>query len=386
MTDETLPDFVLITQPDDLARLADELRQQPVIAVDTESNSLFAYRERVCLVQFSIKNGAQVLDYLVDPLALDDLSPLGPVFADPQIEKIFHAAEYDLLCLSRDYGFECNRLFDTMQAARILSHNELGLGALLEVYFGVVLDKRHQRADWGERPLTPSQLDYARLDTHYLIDLRDQLYNELAERNLVTLAEEDFRHTTLVKGGEGGGRSAAERPVEWWRVSGASDLTPQQAAVLQELVVYRNQSARQLDRPLFKVIQDHILVQIAYRQPATMREMGHIPGMTPHQVRRHGKALLTAIQRGLQAEPVYPPRPVRPDEGYLARLDALRTWRKRLGQEVGVASDVILPKDLMADLAAAAPQNMADLAQVMADFPWRLEHFGQDILNALNHS
>lgn len=385
MPDETLPNFVLITEPDDLARLADVLRQQSLIAVDTESNSLFAYRERVCLVQFSIKVGDGITDYLVDPLALEDLAPLGPVFADPQIEKVFHAAEYDLLCLSRDYGFECNNLFDTMQAARILSRNELGLGALLEAYFGVVLDKRYQRADWGERPLTPSQLDYARLDTHYLIDLRDQLYGELAERNLVTLAEEDFRHTTLVKGGEPG-RSAAERPVEWWRVSGASDLTPPQAAVLQELVVYRDQVARQMDRPLFKVIQDHILVQLAYRQPSTMREIGRIPGMTPHQVRRHGKALLSAIQRGLLAEPVYPPRPVRPDEGYLARLDALRTWRKRLGQEVGVASDVILPKDLMSELATGDPKNLDDLAQVMADFPWRLTHFGQDILNALNHS
>jgi len=126
-------------------------------------------------------------------------------------------------------------------------------------------------------------------------------------------------------------------------------------------------------------------VQVAYRAPASRRALSRIPGMTPHQVRRHSKGLLAAVLRGLQGSPLYAPRNPRPDERYLARLDALRTWRKKLGQEVGVASDVILPRDLMSDLAASAPGTLQELRQVMSDFPWRYEHFGQDILSALNH-
>src|SRR5512139_501768 len=161
-----------------LQRMVDALSQTPIIAVDTESNSLHAYREQVCLVQFS----TPTTDYLVDPLALQDLSPLAPLFADPGIEKIFHAAEYDLLCLSRDFGFKFANLFDTMLAARILGRNMVGLGSLLESEFGILLDKRHQRADWGKRPLPEDQLSYARLDTHFLIPLRNHMRQELQDR------------------------------------------------------------------------------------------------------------------------------------------------------------------------------------------------------------
>ncbi len=121
--DQTLP--VLITRPGPLKDLAADLSRQSLVAVDTESNSLHAYREQVCLIQFSTEE----TDYLVDPLALDDLSSLGPIFANPDIEKIFHAAEYDLICLKRDFGFQFANLFDTMVAASILgkARNRIGL-------------------------------------------------------------------------------------------------------------------------------------------------------------------------------------------------------------------------------------------------------------------
>jgi len=151
MAIEKLPAPVLITRQAALQRLADTLRGEKIIAVDTESNSLYAYQEQVCLIQFT----ARGIDYLVDPLALDDLSPLAPVFSDPAIEKVFHAAEYDLICLKRDFGYTFNNLFDTMVAARILGRELYGLGAILEEEFGVQVDKRYQRANWGQRPLPP---------------------------------------------------------------------------------------------------------------------------------------------------------------------------------------------------------------------------------------
>ena len=121
----------------------EELGREPLVAVDTESNSLHAYRERVCLIQFSIARA----DFLVDPLALKDLSSLAPIFEDERIEKIFHAAEYDLICLNRDFGFTFTNLFDTSVAARILGREAIGLGSMLEAEFGVRQNKRHQRAN-----------------------------------------------------------------------------------------------------------------------------------------------------------------------------------------------------------------------------------------------
>ena len=167
-----------ITKQVELKHLAHILANHNILAVDTESNSLFAYREQVCLIQFSTPEA----DYLVDPLTLSDLSPLGPIFADTRIQKVFHAAEYDLLCLKRDFGFNFNNLFDTMLAARILGRKEVGLGSILEEEFDLQVDKRHQRANWGQRPLPGYLLDYARQDTHFLIPVRDMLEGQLKEK------------------------------------------------------------------------------------------------------------------------------------------------------------------------------------------------------------
>jgi ribonuclease D len=378
MGSEKLPDPILIKHPAELADLADKLRREAVIAVDTESNSLYAYQEQVCLIQFSTREQ----DYLVDPLAVEDLSPLASIFQDPDIEKVFHAAEYDLLCLKRDYGFQFNNLFDTMHAARILGREAFGLGAILEEEFGVKLDKRFQRANWGQRPLPPDLLAYARLDTHFLISLRERLRKELRESGRWELAQEDFQRMRHVP--EMNGRAHDDTQIGCWRVSGATDLTPQQAAVLFQLCKYRDRVARASNRPLFKVINDRTLLEIAINTPANMRELGRIPGMTYGQVQRHGNALLSAIQRGLDADPLYPPRQTRPSDDFLERVDRLKRWRKNTAQTMDVKSDVVLPRDLLYELAEKAPKDMDALAEVMAETRWRLERFGEQILDQMS--
>jgi ribonuclease D len=367
---------------DELNHLSKLLRGESIVAVDTESNSLYAYRERVCLIQFSIQQD----DFLVDPLAVDDLSALAPIFADPQIEKVFHAAEYDLLCLNRDFGFKFANLFDTMLAARILGRDEVGLGSILETEFGVTLDKRQQRANWGERPLPARLLEYARMDTHYLIPLRHLIKAELVQHDLLPLAEEDFQRACNLPGSGNGRSPNGNRSADCWRVSGAHDLSPQQAAVLQELCRYRDQVAQAMDRPLFKVINDQTLLAVASELPQTLDDLHHLPGMSPAQIRRHGHHLLRAVSRGLGAAPLYPPRSSRPDERYLARLESLRNWRKVKARQMNVPSDVILPRDLMFSLAESGPCNPAELAQALHDSPWRLQHFGAEILDALQAS
>ena len=168
---DSLPPPLWVNSKELLQKMITDIASQPRVAVDTESNSLHAFREQVCLMQFSTPKA----DYIVDPLEFEDLASLAPIFSDKNIEKIFHAAEYDLICLKRDFNFKFANLFDTMQAARIIGYPAVGLDRLLGDKFGIQMDKRHQKADWAARPLTEEQIHYARLYTHYLFDLLNLL-------------------------------------------------------------------------------------------------------------------------------------------------------------------------------------------------------------------
>jgi ribonuclease D len=375
MNTASFPKPILITRPDALRQMVNKLSSEPILAVDTESNSLYAYQERVCLIQFSTPQD----DFLVDPLALDDLSPLESLFADPHIEKIFHAAEYDLITLKRDYKFDFENLFDTMIAARILGWEEIGLGSILKAEFDVELNKRYQRANWGKRPIPPEMLAYARLDTHYLIPLRFRLKSELKSNGRWPLAEEDFARLRHVNG-----RDPQDQPEPCWRVRGAYDLNPQQAAVLLELCRYRTKVAKSINRPVFKVIGDRTLLAIAEMCPRSEGELKVITALSPKQCQRHAAGLLRAVEGGLKAEPVYPPRTPRPNELYLLRLETLRNWRKMTAKEMQVKSDVVLPRDVMNAIAAHDPANHDELAELMDQVPWRLDRFGDQILGTLS--
>lgn len=366
----------LITQPEELDHLIRYLDTQKTIAVDTESNSLYAYQERVCLIQFSTEEE----DFLVDPLAFDNLNELSRIFQNPEIEKVFHAAEYDILCLRRDFQFDFTNLFDTMIAARILGRKEVGLGSLLEAEFGVHLNKKHQRSDWGQRPLPDELLLYAKDDTHYLLALRQRLGSELEQRGLLPLANEDFQRLCIVH------EPCNGKGDDCWRISGAYDLRPESAAVLQELCLYRDRMARKFDRPLFKVFSDQVLLNLAQHCPGTLEELANIPGLSRRQIDRHGFALLQAIKKGMRNAPLYPNRPNRPSDEYLARLDRLRNWRKTTAQHLGVPSDVVLPRDVMLRLAEIPIHTVKDLQEAMADVPWRLERFGTQLFEFLHQN
>ncbi|HLF89308.1 MAG TPA: HRDC domain-containing protein [Anaerolineales bacterium] len=363
----------LLTRTAQLRALADKLSAEPLIAVDTESNSLHAYQEQVCLIQFSIPES----DFLVDPLSLDDLSPLAPLFADPKHEKIFHAAEYDLICLKRDFDFTFANVFDTMFAARILGRKKVGLGSMLEEEFHVVLDKKYQRANWGQRPLPSYLRVYAQLDTHYLIPLRNHLREQLQRKKRWPLAKEDFTRLCQINGRE-------PTPKEdWvWRINGARDLTPKEAAVLQELCFWREEMAEKLDRPVFKVMNDHLLVTLAQRLPLDRAELQRA-GMTDRQIHRFGPGVLAAISRGAAAPPLYPPTHPRPDEDFLNRMEALSDWRKHRARSLGVESDVVLPREHVSKIARHNPPDEAALLPLMDDIPWRYEQFRKQILHVL---
>jgi ribonuclease D len=370
---ESLSSPELVVDESRLQALVAELQQAEAIAVDTESNSLHAYRERVCLIQIALPGR----DVLVDPLAVN-VEPLRSILADPGCQKVFHAAEYDLLCLKRDFGFSVTSLFDTMVAARTLGRTQTGLAALLEQHFNVRLDKRLQRANWGHRPLTAAELDYARLDVHYLFDLRNLLAAELDVLNRREEAEEEFERLTRLK---------PEPPrVDYdafWRLPGARDLSPQQAAVLRALFEYRERAAERADVPAFKAIPNETLVALAERAPDDTDAMRAIPGMTAGQIRRHGEGLLVAMAHGRDAAPLRPPRPAAEREEVRDRYDRLREWRKQKAHARAVESDVILPREALWELARRAPLTREALAEMEHLGPWRRTQYGNEILAVL---
>jgi len=344
---------------------------------------MFAYRERVCLIQITIPGQ----DFIIDPLAVDDMSGLGELIHDAAVEKIFHAAEYDLILLKRDYGWQLHNLFDTMWAARILGYTQVGLASLLEQFFQVKLNKHQQKSNWCQRPLSPAQLAYAHFDTHYLPDLRDRLDAELRTKGFGEEAAEIFVEQAEIRLPDNG-----FDPEGFWGINGVGDLSPAGQATARALYIYRNQEAKQRNLPLFKVFGDRTLIELArnfvppeVKPKAAARSNGErIHGMAHGQVQRYGQRLLDVIRESRHAPPPTPPtRSKRPPESVLNRYDRLHTWRKERGRARGVESDVIIGREALWTIAHAHPKTTAELEALSVLGPWRFQTYAADILNVL---
>ncbi len=370
-----LPPPVIITTPPQLATLLEALSGQPAIAVDTESNSLYAYRERVCLIQLSVPGA----DYIVDSLADLDLFPLAPIFADPEVQKVFHAAEYDVMCLKRDFGFHFVNLFDTMWAARILGWPHVGLGDVLKETFGVHTNKRYQRYNWGKRPLESEALAYARLDTHYLLPLQHLQADALTQKGRWEEAREVFDQVAASEP-----VSRTFDPEDFWRIKGAFDLTKHEQAILRELYIWRDREARRRGLPLFKVLNDHTLVTLAQARPRTAEELATVNGLKPYHVGRYGGHILRAIKRGTRARPPQPPPlPPRHSDAEVARFQALRAWRKQVTAERGVDASVVVSNAVLWTLAEQKPCTFEGLSRIEGLGPWKRKTYGEAILKVL---
>ncbi len=349
------------------------LQEQPRLALDLEANSLYAYHEEVCLIQLSIPGQ----DYIIDPLAPIDLAPLGKLFARPDVEKVFHAAEYDLMLVKRQYGWELNNLFDTMWAARILGIDRVGLANILEHYFDVHLDKRFQRSNWCERPLSPAALAYAQADTHFLLALRDKLALELDAEGRLEEAHEIFAEQTEVQPA-----SLAFDPDSFWTMNGTRTLSPQGKAILRALAIYRDQEAARRNKPHFKILQDRTLMQIAREAPDHRDDLARVPGMSSGQMQRYGRDILRIVRENRGGKPPRrPSRGPRLPQDVLDRYELLRNWRKEKGVQRGVESDVILSRDAMWALARANPGSRDELDGILG--PWRARTYGDEILSLL---
>jgi len=337
---------------------------------------MFAYRERVCLIQIS----TTTQDYIVDPTLSLDLGGLGDLIMDPAVEKIFHAAEYDLMLLKRQYGWELRNLFDTMWAARILGYRRFGLASLLEELFQVRLNKRYQKSNWCKRPLAPEQLAYAQHDTHFLFDLRDYLAQELNEKGCIAEAAETFVQQAKVTLHDNG-----FDPDSFWSINGVRDLTKRQQAILKALNIFRDKEAHRRDRPLFKIFNDRTLLALVHQNPSHYDQLDQIHGMTRGQIQRYGRSLLHVIREANHAPfPKYPAhKHKRHPEEVVIRYEKLRQWRKQRAAARGVESDVILSRGALWEIAHNNPQSSDELSRLDSIGEWRRNTYGSEILDLL---
>jgi ribonuclease D len=249
------------------------------------------------------------------------------------------------------------------------------LDGLLAEKFDVKVNKKYQKSDWGKRPLSPEHISYARLDTHYLLPLKDILQAELDEKGLTQLAREDFERATNVEIPPG-------KPVLWERMANNHGFSPRELTILKEVFECREQIAENLDRPPFKVMGDKQLYEIARLTPRHPDELLGL-GLSHRQVKRWGKAVLHAVEQGEKAPLVKPQQPERPDEAFLSRLDALKNWRKHAARKIKVESDVVLPRPLMEMIAEEGPSSIPELSKLLSESPWRMARYGPQILKAV---
>ncbi len=353
----------------------------PAIGVDTEANSFHAYRERLCLLQ--VADGEN--EWLVDPIALGpELRRIAPLFADPRITKIFHAAEYDLMLLRKELAVEVRGLFDTQVAITLLKHKQTGLAAVLQEIYGLDLSKKEQRSNWGRRPLTAEQMAYARADVRFLPDLRARLAAELESGGLARHAAHEFERLereVLVP--------RPQDPERWRKLKGARELAPEGLARLEALFHWRERAAEARDVPPFRVMGNEALLILAAHPPRDARDLAAVPGIGWNVARKLGDEVMAALgaAAGKRVEMAVVPRlsPADRRRRQIQRenLEALRQWRKEQAIALDLPSERLLHRRQLEDLARALPRSPVDLEKILSLNDWQRENLQGSLLQVL---
>ncbi len=342
------------------------------VAIDCEADSFHHYEEKLCLLQLTFATGGEPADFVIDPLAAGiDLRPLLQVLGRKRL--FLHAGDNDLRMLGLRWEFSATEIFDTLIAAQYLGESELGLSALLERHFGVVLDKSLQRADWARRPLTAAMIEYAARDTHYLAEL-------------VAILEARLRETGRFEWHrQACARLAGSRPQqkpedpESWRVKGSSDLDDSERAILRTVWRWREDEARARDQAPFRVAGNDVLLRLA----RVARQSGSAAdALTAARIRASGaslRALGAALEMGLSMPeeqwPGPPPRnrPTRLSGAQEARFEKLRTARDQVAGKLAIDPGLLASRSALERISALAAPSTDELISTGGLLPWQAE-------------
>lgn len=349
-----LPDHAWVRDAAGLGELAEALAQVSHVAVDSESNSMFAYQERVCLVQLNV--GGEL--WLVDTLALtadlagpeadaaqldaarrEALAPLAGPLSDPKLRIWIHGGEYDVACFKRDFDLPLAGLFDTQQAASLLGWRRTGYASVVEEVCGIKLTKSHTQYDWGRRPIDEAALRYALDDVIHLPEVGAELHTRVAAADL----EEELEIANHSVSAAAPHENEFD-PARMWRLKGVRDLRKDRHGVLAALFEWRDRKGRELDYPPGRLIANQPLVILAAKAP-TSREALRRSKIRGSFLREHGDELVEVVAAALREPPEIPPRPRKPKRGpkHGPRSKALKAWRREEAERREVPPQVVLP-------------------------------------------
>jgi ribonuclease D len=367
-----------LDKTNDVDRFLSEISDVKELALDTEGASFHKFLDRIYLLQLSTREKSAI----IDPLPTGALDRLGHLLQSKSVEVVFHDADYDLRLLHQDYGWHVTNIFDTRIAAQLLGIKSFGLAALLEQYFHVKLDKKHQRADWSMRPLTADMLDYAAQDTRFLLQLMDQMRGELERRGRLHWAQEEFARLE-------GTRWEAEESMEGFlRLKGARDLSRRELAVLREVANWRDVVAAQLDRATFRVMGNEVLFELARLTPKSVSELGAIKGMPKGMIERAGADIVAAIRRGVEVPEAELPKFPRgqrwnKDRDFDDRVARLKSVRDAAATRLELDPGVLCSRERLENVARSNAKTVEDLAAVPDLRRWQIEEMGEGFVRGL---
>jgi ribonuclease D len=370
--------YKMINTPNELENFVRTIENEKAVGVDLEADSMYHFKEKVCLIQMAATN----INVVIDPLVVKDLSPLKPIFNRGDICKIFHGADYDVRSLYRDFRITIHNLFDTELASRFLGFPESGLEAVLKNKFAVTLDKKFQRKDWSKRPLPPDMIAYAAKDAGYLLPLAQSLKAELERKKRLGWVSEECEYLSRVRPS-----TAKDQPL-YLNFKGAGKLDPRSLAVLEALLGFRREVARKKDKPLFRIFGNRSLLELAGKKPLNLEQLEKTGALSSRQISMYGREMLTAIQGAMKlpAEelPIYPrKKSPRVSLAVAERVKALRNWRDKQVQKLAIDPALICTKALISTIAVQRPLKLSELAAIKEMKNWQRNEFGRDIVGVL---
>lgn len=362
----------------DLEKIVISLEKEKAVAVDLEADSMYHYKEKVCLIQIATEKTSVV----VDPLAIKDLAPLKPIFFSPDIKKIFHGADYDVRSLYRDFKIKINNLFDTELACRFLGIKETGLQAVLKMFFNVDIDKKYQKKDWSKRPLPKDMITYASKDVIYLLPLARMLIHKLKKTDRMIWVLEECEDLSNVRP-----NSSNQGPL-FLKFKGAGRLKSRSLAVLEALLQFRKHVAEKKDRPLFKILNNDSIMRIAKARPVSLRRLKNTKALSNRQISMYGSDLIKVVADALKIPdselPVYPSKkPLVLPDGAPKRIKALKTWRASKARTLSIDPGMLCPNALITTIAVKNPGSSKSLETIKGMRNWQKQAFAREIIRVL---